>query len=70
MSNFDSSSVSQSNTHNWRLKPGYLSQGGSEFESIHILLGRFLADRHSPDPLSHMSLLANNPQFDWGLGKH
>lgn len=54
---------------NWRLRSGYLSRGGSEFESIHILLGRFLADRHSPNPLSDSSLLADNPKFDWGLGK-
>ena len=27
---------------NWRLKPGYLAEGGSDFESVHILLGRFL----------------------------
>ena len=69
MSNPEQSSVPESQIHNWRLKPGYLSQGGSEFESIHILLGRFLADRHSPDPLSHKSLLADNSQFDWGAGK-
>ena len=54
---------------NWRMKPGYLSQGGSEFESVHILLGKFLADRSSPDPLIHRSLLADNPNFNWGLGK-
>ena len=69
MSNSEQSLFPKSNTKNWRLKPGYLSQGGSEFESIHILLGRFLADRHSPDPLSHKSLLADNPRFDWGLGQ-
>ena len=57
------------NTTNWRLKPGYLSKGGSEFESIHILLGRFLADRHSPNPLSNQSLLDDNPQFEWGSDK-
>ena len=53
----------------WRSHPGYLSSGGSEFESIHILLGRFLADRHSPDPLADRSLLADNPGFEWGKGK-
>ncbi|MGA9381670.1 MAG: hypothetical protein WBV73_23150 [Phormidium sp.] len=31
----------------WRLTPGYLSQGCSDFESVHILLGRFLAVRGS-----------------------
>ncbi len=69
MSNSETSQLSPKKTDNWRLKPGYLSQGGSEFESIHILLGKFLADRHSPDPLSHSSLLADNPEFTWGTGK-
>ena len=53
----------------WRSHPGYLSSGGSEFESIHILLGHFLADRHSPDPLADRSLLADNPAFEWGKGQ-
>jgi hypothetical protein len=53
----------------WRLRPGYLSEGDSDFESVHILLGQFLADRHSPDPLSDASLLAENPKFEWGYGK-
>jgi GMP synthase-like glutamine amidotransferase len=53
----------------WRLTPGYLSAGGSEFESVHILLGRFLADRHSPDPLGDPSLLKDNPRFEWGAGQ-
>ncbi|NEP13373.1 MAG: hypothetical protein F6K14_24830 [Symploca sp. SIO2C1] len=65
----ENSSVTKPNTANWRLKSGYLSKGGSEFESIHILLGRFLADRHSPNPLSDQSLLADNPQFQWGVDK-
>lgn len=69
MSSPETFSPSLANAHHWRLKPGYLSQGGSEFESIHILLGRFLADRHSRDPLSHRSLLGDNPKFAWGLGK-
>ncbi len=60
---------STTSSADWRLKPGYLSQGGSEFESIHILLGQFLADRYSPDPLIHSSLLADNPNFSWGSGK-
>ncbi|HBB35783.1 MAG TPA: hypothetical protein DDZ80_27710 [Cyanobacteria bacterium UBA8803] len=54
---------------NWRLRPGYLSEGGSNFESVHILLGRFLADRYSTDPLSERSLLEENPIFEWGKGK-
>lgn len=54
---------------NWRSRPGYLSEGDSDFESIHILLGQFLADRHSPDPLSDESLLTENTNFAWGQGK-
>jgi hypothetical protein len=54
---------------NWRLHPGYLSEGGSNFESVHILLGRFLADRHSADPLSDRSLLEDNSTFEWGKEK-
>jgi hypothetical protein len=50
------------------LRPGYLSPGGSVFESIHILLGRFLADRFSPDPLGDPTLLTHNPAFLWGAG--
>ncbi|MEM9569091.1 MAG: hypothetical protein AAF974_12375 [Cyanobacteria bacterium P01_E01_bin.34] len=67
--NFQSSSDFQSTTDYWRQQPGYLSSGGSQFESIHILLGRFLADRHSPDPLADRSLLTNNPTFEWGKGQ-
>jgi hypothetical protein len=50
------------------LRPGYLSPGGSVFESIHILLGRFLADRVAPDPLGDPTLLGHNPGFRWGEG--
>lgn len=53
----------------WRSQPGYLAEGGSDFESVHVLLGRFLGDRHSPDPLPDRSLLSENPQFQWGQGK-
>jgi GMP synthase-like glutamine amidotransferase len=53
----------------WRLAPGYLSEAGSEFESVHILLGRFLGDRHSPDPLGDRSLLVDNPRFRWSEGE-
>jgi len=31
-------------TFNWRLRPGYLSEGNSDFESVHVLIGEFLAD--------------------------
>jgi len=53
----------------WRLRPGYFSAAGSEFESIHILLGRFLADRTSPDPLGDPPLLTENERFAWGEGQ-
>ena len=59
----------KSSTYNWRQHPGYLSEGGSDFESVHILLGRFLSDRHSENPLSENSLLAENGTFEWGLGR-
>ncbi|NEO32284.1 MAG: hypothetical protein F6K36_17990 [Symploca sp. SIO3C6] len=69
MSTSESYQSAKTNTSNWRLKPGYLSPGGSEFESVQILLGRFLADRHSPNPITNTSLLDDNPKFEWGLGK-
>ena len=53
----------------WRLCPGYLSEGDSDFESVHVLIGQFLADRHSPDPLPDASLLIENSKFEWGSGK-
>ena len=58
-----------SDLHAWRLQSGYLSASGSEAESIHILLGRFLADRDSPNPLVERSLLDDNPAFAWGQGQ-
>ncbi|NEQ85842.1 MAG: hypothetical protein F6K26_38830 [Moorea sp. SIO2I5] len=61
--------ITQSPPSNWRLKPGYLSYSGSQFESVHILLGRFLADRHSSNPLSTGSLLSDNPSCKWGKGQ-
>ena len=56
-------------TNNWRSRPGYLAEGGSDFESVHILLGRFLQDRHSPDPLPDKTLQTENANFRWGEGK-
>ncbi len=53
----------------WRSRPGYLSECDSDFESVHVLMGEFLADRHSPDPLPDASLLGENPTFEWGKGK-
>ena len=53
----------------WRLTPGYLHQGYSDFESVHILLGRFLADRTSVAPLSERELFASDGRFEWGHEK-
>ncbi len=50
----------------WRLAPGYLREGGSDLESTLILLGRFLADRSSQDPLPEKSLFADGGKFEWG----
>lgn len=54
---------------NWRLRSGYLSESDSDFESVHVLIGQFLADRHSPNPLPDTSLLTENAKFEWGYGK-
>ncbi|MDZ8241018.1 MAG: hypothetical protein RMZ69_28310 [Nostoc sp. ChiQUE01a] len=53
----------------WRLTPGFLHPGYTDFESAHILLGRFLADRTSVDPLSEKELFAPDGIFEWGHGK-
>ncbi|MCC5665501.1 hypothetical protein LC653_16625 [Nostoc sp. CHAB 5784] len=53
----------------WRLTSGYLHPGYTDFESAHILLGRFLADRTSVDPLSEKELFAPDEIFEWGHGK-
>jgi GMP synthase-like glutamine amidotransferase len=58
-----------SNLDGWRQQSGYLSKSGSEAESIHILLGRFLADRDSQNPLVECSLLDDNQTFEWGKGQ-
>ncbi len=53
----------------WRLQPGYLCEGRSTFESVHILMGRFLGDRHSENPLPERSLLEENKAYEWGQAK-
>lgn len=63
------SSAPASELYDWRLKSGYLSTSGSEAESVHILLGRFLVDRDSPNPLAECSLLDDNSAFAWGAGQ-
>lgn len=62
-------STPASESQNWRMQSGYLSASGSEAESVHILLGRFLADRNSPNPLAERSLLEDNTAFAWGQGQ-
>ena len=56
----------QTTTADWRLTPGYLHEGRSDFESAHILLGRLLADRTSEDPLAEKELFAEDGIFEWG----
>ncbi len=56
-------------TSNWSLKPGFLSDGDSDFEAGHIFLGCFLKDRHSPDPLSERSILQEQGSFQWEQGR-
>ncbi|MBD2414492.1 hypothetical protein FACHB389_16620 [Nostoc calcicola FACHB-389] len=56
-------------TNDWRLIPGYLHEGYTDFESAHILLGRFLADRTSIDPFSEKEFFALNDIFEWGHRK-
>ncbi|BAZ68562.1 hypothetical protein NIES4106_33260 [Fischerella sp. NIES-4106] len=56
----------QIKTTDWRLYSGFLHEGRSDFESVHILLGRFLADRTSPNPLAEKPLFAADGIFEWG----
>lgn len=59
----------QTTTADWRLTPGYLHEGRSYFESVHILLGRFLTDRTSEDPLAEKELFSEDGIFEWGHAK-
>jgi hypothetical protein len=60
-------SFSEKNTNQkWRLKPGYLTESGSDLESALIFLGRFLTDRSSEDPLPKKSLFSDDGKFEWG----
>ncbi|MEM6751939.1 MAG: hypothetical protein AAF630_02960 [Cyanobacteria bacterium P01_C01_bin.38] len=52
--------------HKWRLTPGYLREKGSDLQSLLILLGRFLKDRSSEDPLPEKSLFSEDGKFEWG----
>ncbi|MEB3277925.1 MAG: hypothetical protein VKK42_03250 [Lyngbya sp.] len=69
MGTFNSTPQSQNIIGEWRSRPGYLNECDSDFESVHVLMGQFLADRHSPDPLPDTSLLSENPTFEWGKGR-
>ena len=51
----------------WRLNPGFLAESPADFESIHTLLGYFLADHHSPYPLPEKPLFCPDQRFEWGL---
>lgn len=59
----------QASTADWRLAPGYLHQGYADSESVHILLGRFLADRTSENPLVEKELFSPDGSFKWGHAK-
>ena len=63
-----SNSIASQSQTVWRPHSGYMSEGGVDFESVHILLGQFIADRYSPNPLPDTSLLHENPSFEWGMG--
>lgn len=56
----------QSPNLEWRLTPGYIEDSGSDVESVHILLGRFLTDRNSADPLPEKELFSPDGKFEWG----
>ncbi|WP_017652319.1 hypothetical protein [Fortiea contorta] len=62
-------STNQTTIQDWRLTPGYLHEGKSDFESAHILLGHFLKDRTSEDPLIDKELFAEDGIFEWGHAK-
>ena len=64
-----SSEDRQSNVPNWRLTPGYIEDSGSDVESVHILLGRFLTDRDSADPLPEKELFSPDGKFEWGYAQ-
>jgi hypothetical protein len=49
----------------WRSLPGYIINDAIEFESVHSLLGYFLKDRNSPNPLPEKSLFKDG-KFEWG----
>ncbi len=58
--------MKEKNYPGWRLTPGYIEESGSDFESVNILLGRFLKDRKSEDPLPGKQLFSEDGKFEWG----
>ena len=56
----------QAQAIDWRLIPGYIEDSGSDVESVHILIGRFLTDRDSADPLPEKKLFSPDDKFEWG----
>lgn len=59
----------QSSHFSWRLFPGFIEDSGSDVESVHILLGRFLTDRDSADPLPEKELFSSDGKFEWGYAQ-
>ena len=60
------SSSAASSREGWRSRPGFLLPGCAERSSVRVLLGRFLSDRTSPNPLPGRSLFSNEGRFQWG----
>jgi hypothetical protein len=59
-------SIAQTTHASWKRQLGYASEYGSDFQAVHILLGRFLADRTSPNPLPETELFTADGVFEWG----
>jgi GMP synthase-like glutamine amidotransferase len=51
----------------WRRTPGILGRHASSAQSIHTLLGYFLADREAPTPFPGRDRLAHEECFEWGI---
>jgi GMP synthase-like glutamine amidotransferase len=54
-------------TLGWRTRPGILGKHPSSVQSIHTLLGYFLADRDSPTPFPGRDMLVRDDCFEWGI---
>ncbi len=51
----------------WRMQPGILGKHSSSQQSVHTLLGYFLADRDSPSPFPGRDVLVDQHLFQWGV---